>query len=123
MTVLVETPVAFADVEAVPVAVRAVFASTLVAVGKRALEELGASPARVEAWCETVLLAPEDVLLLSAVVGEFSFFVPCSLFSDVGVEALEWVDDLGEDGSSWVMVNAFGLLMRLNYSASEASDV
>lgn len=115
MSVLVETPVLFAAVEAVPAAVRAVFASTLVAVGKRALEELGASSARVESWCETVLLHPEEVLLLSAVVGEFSFFVPCSLFSDVGVEPLEWVDDLGVDGSSWVMVNEFGLLLRLRY--------
>lgn len=114
MTVLVETPVAFAEVEAVPAAVRAVFASSLVAVGKRALVELGAPVSAVETWCEQVLIHPEDVLLLSAVTGEFSFFVPCSLFPVDGLER-DWSDDLGADGSSWVLVNELGLLLRLLY--------
>lgn len=114
MTVFVDAPVAFAEVESVPAVVRAVFASSLVAVGKRALVELGASTGAVSSWCEQVLFHPEDVLLLSAETGMFEFFVPCSLFPDEG-EPVEWVDDLGEDGSAFVMVSSLGLLMRLDY--------
>ena len=114
MTVFVDAPVAFVEVECVPAAVRAVFASSLVAVGKRALVELGASASAVEAWCEQVLFCPEDVLLLSAETGLFEFYVPCSLFPDEG-EPVEWLDDLDEDGSAFVMVCSLGLVMRLVY--------
>lgn len=115
MTVLVETPVAFAEVDAVPAAVRAVFTSALAAVGKRALVEFGVPATQVASWCEAVLLHPEDVLLVSAATGRFEFFVPSTAFTAVGTRRSVWVDDLDADGSSVVSVSEFGLQLRLTY--------